>query len=260
MHQTGRVTEPVTAIILAAGAGTRMQSDLPKPLHLVGGRPMIDWVTDALRDDRITAGVVVVGHGGEKVIEHLAYLHEGHTAWGFVTQAEQLGTGHAALLAIESLGHPSAGDALILPGDTPLLRSTSIARLLDEHTKSGAALSVLSAVVDEPTGYGRILRDESDHVRGIVEERDASPAQRGIREINTGIMVGSILALDRALERVGRTNAQGEYYLTDVIGILVNDGRLVRAVKVLDPLEAKGVNDPEQLASCEKALAERGVN
>ncbi len=220
---------------------------------------MIDWVIDALGDSRISAGAVVVGHGGEQLQSHVGRLTNNSLDWNFVEQHEQLGTGHAASLALASLPLGDDDLVLILPGDTPLLRASSITTLLDHHLATPAVLSVLSAVVASPTGYGRMVHDSYGNLAGIVEERDATPEQREIHEINTGIMVGTASALRSALERVGRRNAQGEFYLTDVIGILVAQGMVVRAESLGDPREAQGVNDPEQLASCEAALAERGL-
>ena len=257
MQQTRRVTQSITAIVLAAGVGKRMQSDLPKPLHRLANRALIDWVISALSDKRITTGVVVVGHGGTQLTHHLEYLSGTAVEWHFVTQAEQLGTGHATTVALEALTREGSEMVLIVPGDTPLLRATSITKFINQHLATGAALSVMSAVVENPTGYGRIIRDEDDNVASIVEERDATDSERAIHEINTGIMIGSLPALESALHRVGRGNAQGEYYLTDVVGILVASGALVRADCLIDFTEAQGVNDPEQLAYCESVLAER---
>lgn len=257
MEQTRRVTQPLTAIVLAAGAGKRMQSDLPKPLHRLANRPMIDWVVAALSDERIATGVIVLGHGGAQLKAHLAYLQASPVEWHFVTQGEQLGTGHATSVALSEVAREKSELVLIVPGDTPLLRSTSITNFVDQHLSSGAVLSVMSALVDNPTGYGRIIRDEQDHVARIVEERDATNLERAIHEINTGIMIGSRSALESALNRVGRSNAQGEYYLTDVVGILVGEGNQVRADCLADPTEAQGVNDPAQLAYCESMLNQR---
>jgi len=254
------VTQSVTAIVLAAGAGKRMQSELPKPLHLVGGQPMIDWVLNALVDERITSGVVVIGHGGEEIRSHLESTLSNSAKWRFVIQDQQLGTGHATSVALEGVSDLDPESILVLPGDTPLLRSSSISEFLDGHFSNGASLSVLSAVVDAPTGYGRIVHDSKGDFVGIVEERDASDEQRTISEINTGIMVGSALALQSALQRVGRGNAQGEFYLTDVVGILVADGEKVRAEILADSTEAQGVNDPDQLAFCEMVLNQRHSN
>lgn len=235
-----------------------MLSDIPKPLHEVGGRTMIDRVLDALVDERIDEVIVVVGHGGELVRRQVEARTPSGVPVTFVLQNEQLGTGHAAYLAIETMSSLE-GAVLILPGDTPLLRASSVSRLLDQHFAGPEALSVLSAIVDDATGYGRIVRNDVGSLERIVEEKDASDAERAIREFNTGIMIGSAGPMKSALKRIGRGNAQGEYYLTDVIALLVGDQLPVQAVVLEDSREAQGVNDPAQLAYCEKVLAERSL-
>jgi len=234
-----------------------MRSARPKPLHQICGRPMTLYVLDAVADVRAT--VVVVGHGATWVEKELsARAHARHLT--FVEQSEQLGTGHAVAVALPTVNDElgaSDGDVLIVPGDTPLLRRSTVNELLAHHRKSQAALSVLTAEVDDPSGYGRILRGRDGAPVGIVEQRDASADELLITEINTSIMVVRANVLGPALRRVGRQNAQHEYYLTDLVAVLHDAGHLINAVVLDDPLEASGVNDRSQLADVETEVRRR---
>ena len=236
----------LTAIILAAGDAKRMRSRQPKVLHPLCGRPLIGYV---LRTARVVADrlVMVVGSNAEGV-----RATAGDTIT-FVEQRERLGTGHAVLQARPSCG---AGSALVLAGDMPLLSSETLGRLVSHHKAAGAAATVLTAVVDRPQGYGRILR-QGGRVTRIVEERDATDDQKKIAEINTSVYCFDARRLWTALAEVRPDNDQGEYYLTDVIGILAKAGGRVEALAVPDPVEALGINDRKQLATVAAILRHR---
>jgi len=240
------------AVILAAGKSTRMKSDLPKVLHPVGGRPMIEHVLDAARAAGIGRIVVVVGHQAERVKQALAH----HADLEFALQAEQKGTGHAVQMCAEALADHE-GPVLILAGDTPLLRGSSLAGLLDELRARNAACVIGSAVTDANEGLGRIVRNDAGQFVRIVEQKDATPEEAAIREINTGCYAFDRRLLFDALAQVRTDNKQGEYYLTDCPAILLEQGKTVLAVSSLNAEEARGVNTPEQLAEVERVLNRR---
>ncbi len=249
---------PSLVVILAAGEGTRMKSATPKVLHAVAGRSLLGHVVDAAAHVRPGHVVVVVGHGREQVQAHLAEI----APWVVtVVQDEQNGTGHAvriALAGIAELGLTvDAGPIVVLAGDTPLLRGQTLEALLADHAASGDAATVLSAVVDDPTGYGRILRTPSGDVHAIVEHRDADEAQRAVDEINAGVYAFEAEALVGSLSRLRTANAQGEEYLTDVIGLLRDDGSAVGASVVDDADDVMGVNDRVQLAQAAAIMRDR---
>ncbi len=256
----------MSAVVLAAGQGTRMRSRLPKPLHPLGGRAMVGHVLDALSGVRPDRATVVVGHGADELVQVL-HTDEADVPIDFVTQPEQRGTGDAVRVALDAMertdgaaGSSHAGgdtDVLVLPGDTPLLRAGTLVDLVASHRAAGTAATVLTARVDDPTGYGRILRDGTGAVTGIVEESDASEDQRPIDEVNTAIYVFRRDLLADALGRIRPDNAQGEWYLTDVLGVLHDDGRAVGAFQVADPDEVRGVNDRVQLADAAAVLRAR---
>jgi bifunctional UDP-N-acetylglucosamine pyrophosphorylase/glucosamine-1-phosphate N-acetyltransferase len=227
------------AIVLAAGQGTRMQSDMPKVLYEVAGRPLVAWVVDAVGTVNPDEIVVVVGHGAELVQE---VLPEGVTT---VTQPEQLGTGHAVMVALDAMGDVSGDAILVVPGDTPLLPPRSLSALLEEHAK-GASATVLTTVMPDPTGYGRVIR-YGDRVVGIVEESDADEEQQRIGEVAVSTYVFDGDALSVALGEIRADNEQAEYYLTDAIGALAAPG-MVRAVAAAEPSDVLGVNSHDQLA------------
>lgn len=254
------MTDRLCVVVLAAGEGTRMRSARPKPLHHLCGRPMVTHVLDAASHDDVAATVVVVGHGATWVEKTLTERATAASTLRFVEQTEQLGTGHAvsvALPAIEDVLGDDDGHVLILPGDTPLLRAATIRQLVEEHVASNAALTVLTAKVDNPSGYGRIVHGKDGKIARIVEERDASGEERTIHEINTSIMVVRRSVLGPGLRLVGRANAQNEYYLTDLIAVLYDAGHETRAYALDDPSEAAGVNDRAQLAAAETVLRQR---
>lgn len=236
--------------ILAAGQGKRMQSDLPKVLHPIGGRPLLSHVVDTARALQPDTVHIVYGHGGEAV---RAPFEGQSLSWHL--QAERLGTGHALMQALPEIA--AEATVLVLYGDVPLIRRETLRRLL--MGLEGHAISFLSAVVDDPRGYGRVMRDGRGHVRCIVEERDADEGQRAVTEVNTGMLAARARALRRWLGRVGKENAQGEYYLTDCIGLAVAEGGKVYAEICRDPDEIQGINDKLQLAQTERAYQRRQV-
>jgi len=232
------------AIVLAAGKGTRMKSDLPKVLHPVCGLPMVAHVVRALRGAGVERIVVVVGHGGEKVQEALGDSVE--YAW----QREQLGTGHAVRCAVEALkGHE--GPVVVASGDTPLVDADAMAALLGAH--GDRALTIGTAILDDPTGYGRIVRDPAGKPTRIVEQKDANTEQRSIREINAGLYAFDAAVLFALLPRLRNANAQNEYYLTDLVQMASADGLSV-GTYTADAALLQGVNDRWQLSEAEAAL------
>ena len=239
---------PTRAVILAAGKGTRMGSDLPKVLHEVAGTPMIVHCIRAARGAGVGELVLVVGYGRELVAEALA---GSHADVGLVVQAEQLGTGHAVIQARPFLDGFD-GNVAVLYGDMPLLSAATIAAVIGRRETTGAAAVVLTVELDNPPDFGRIVRDGAGRVTGIVEVRDATAEELAIREVNVGAYCFDNAALLDALGRLRADNAQGEYYLTDVIGILAGDGRLVETVVTQNLEETLGINDPVHLAFAEK--------
>jgi bifunctional UDP-N-acetylglucosamine pyrophosphorylase/glucosamine-1-phosphate N-acetyltransferase len=250
----------LSAIILAAGEGSRMRSTRPKPLHLLCGRAMVLYVLDALPAPELERAVIVVGHGAERVTKKLTEDGAG-LRLEFVEQHQQRGTGDAVAVGLTGLPEDDLDDerdVLVLPGDTPLLRPETIARLVAEHRYSGAACTILTAIVDDPTGYGRIVRvGNDDRIQRIVEQSDAAPDELEIDEINTGIFCFRRSLLAPALRLVHPDNAQGEYYLTDVVEVLAEAGHKVVSVVADDAGETAGVNDRAQLATAEARLRAR---
>src|SRR3954452_8967793 len=248
----------LAAIVLAAGEGTRMRSMRPKPLHLLCGRAMVLYVLDSLADCAVDKAVIVVGHGAEQVTKKLQE-QAGDLLLDFVEQHVQRGTGDAVSVGLTALADDDFDDddVIVLPGDTPLLRSSTIARLVREHQLSGAACTMLTAVSDDATGYGRVIRGKDGGVVRIVEERDASPDEKLVTEWNTSIYCFRRSLLAPALRRVTPDNDQGEYYLTDVVEVLLEAGYSIAAVVARDDNEPQGINDRRQLASAEAELRRR---
>lgn len=241
----------LAVIILAAGQGKRMRSDLPKVLHPVGGRPLLEHVVDTARELEPASIHIVYGHGGDSVKK----LFE-HAELRWCLQAEQLGTGHAVLQALPNID--PAATVLVLYGDVPLLRRETLRELLenlDQH-----AISLLSVILSEPAGYGRIIRDDTGRVRRIVEEQDANTVEVAVTEVNTGILAARAGDLSRWLAAIRNDNAQQEYYLTDCIELAVADESTVHAQVCRDPNEVQGINDKLQLAHTERAYQRRQVN
>jgi bifunctional UDP-N-acetylglucosamine pyrophosphorylase/glucosamine-1-phosphate N-acetyltransferase len=245
-----------TVVVLAAGMGKRMKSDLPKVLHSVLGRTLVGHVLsavdDALGDTRV---LVVVGRGAEQVTAHLAEVAPKADT---VLQTEQNGTGHAVRVALDAVPDAAeGGTVVVLNGDIPLLTAATLRGLVDSHDTSGAAATLLTAQVPDPTGLGRIVHAADGRVARIVEHRDASAEELAIREINVGAYAFEVGALRDCLARLSTHNDQGEEYLTDVIGLLVAAGRPVRAYRTGDPEEALGCNDRAELATLRARLRDR---
>ncbi len=243
------MTQALHVIILAAGAGKRMRSALPKVLQPIAGRPMLAHVIDTARQLQPEAIHVVYGHGGEAVRQ--AFADQPDLRWA--EQREQLGTGHAVLQAMPEV--PDAATVLVLYGDVPLIRGETLRHLLSQPGR----LAVLVAEVADPTGYGRIVRNAEGKVGAIVEQKDASDEQRSIRTINTGIITAESTALRRWLSQLSNANAQGEYYLTDIFAAAASDYTPAEMAFVQDPQDAEGANDPWQLAQLERAWQLREV-
>lgn len=246
---------PPVAVIMAAGKSTRMKSATPKVLHPVAGRPIIDSIVLAAREGcGVTKTIAIVGHAAEQVQNHLT------NRWGetmrFAVQEPQHGTGHAIMQAAPLLSDFD-GDVLTLAGDTPLVSADVLRRLLEHHRATGATATALTTMLDDPAAYGRILRAEHGGVTGIVEARDATEEQLAIREINASIYVFRARPLFRALSELRPENAQGEYYLTDVIALLASEGARVEAVVSPDPAVVMGVNTRVELAEAGEILRAR---
>ncbi|MGE3620456.1 MAG: bifunctional N-acetylglucosamine-1-phosphate uridyltransferase/glucosamine-1-phosphate acetyltransferase [Acidimicrobiia bacterium] len=250
----------LSAIVLAAGEGTRMRSSRPKPLHLLCGRSMVLYVLDALPAAELAGTVVVVGHGAERVTKKLTE-QAGGLRLSFVEQRVQRGTGDAVSVGLTALaddGLDEDEDVLVVPGDTPLLRAETIAGLVEEHRRSGSACTILTAVLEDPTGYGRVVRAGKDRrVVRIVEQRDATPDELEVHEVNTSIYCFRRSLLAPALRMISPDNSQGEHYLTDVVAVLADAGHPVSTVVAADEGETHGVNDRAQLALAEAELRRR---
>ncbi|MER7131064.1 bifunctional UDP-N-acetylglucosamine diphosphorylase/glucosamine-1-phosphate N-acetyltransferase GlmU [Streptosporangium saharense] len=247
------VPRPAAVIVLAAGEGTRMKSKTPKILHELCGRTLVDHMLTAARGLEPGRLIVVIGHERDRVQEHLSLTSPDALP---VIQEEQRGTGHAVRVVLETVG-AIEGTVLVTYGDTPLLRTETLAALLERHEADGNAVTVLSAEVPDPYGYGRIVRDTTGAVLQIVEEKDATPGQRAIREMNSGVYAFDGALLADAVKRVSTSNAQGEEYLTDVLSILREDGHRVGAHVAADHVEVEGVNDRVQLAFARRVLNTR---
>ena len=240
------------AVILAAGQGTRMKSELPKVLHEVCGRALVEHVLAACTDAGIERTVTVVGNGKEAVMARLEGKCE------FAVQEQRLGTGHAAMMAMPALENEH-GYCVICAGDMPLISGKTLRALMEKAEAEGLSACVLSASVADPTGYGRIVRDIDGTVRAIVEQKDATEEQKKIKEVNTSVYCFALCELRRALTQLRPNNAQGEYYLTDTLEILRQEGKRVDAFCMEDETEAMGINDRVQLARAQK-LMQRRIN
>ncbi len=238
------------AVVLAAGQGTRMKSKLYKVLHPVCGKPMVEHVVDEALKLSLSKLVTIVGHGAEEVKKQLGDKSE------YALQAEQLGTAHAVKQAQPFLADEK-GVTIVICGDTPLLTAETMEQMLKEHTQREAKATILTAVAEDPTGYGRIIRSENGAVQKIVEHKDASEEERLVTEINTGTYCFDNEALFRAIDLVSNDNAQGEYYLPDVIEILKNEGETVAAYQTGNFQETLGVNDRVALSQAEQFMKER---
>ena len=244
-------TPPIAVLVLAAGKSTRMKSKTPKGLHPLLGKPLLRWAIDAAHAAGATRTVLVVGHQSDQVKEAMGADFE------YVLQADQKGTGHAVQMA-QSLLQDWQGPLLVLPGDAPLLTHTLLEDLLQAHAKSGAAATLLTALLDDPASYGRIIRDpDTNLVEGIVEARDATEAQLAVREISTSVYVFQPAKLFAALAQISPANAQGEYYLTDVVRLLAEQGDLVHALVSQDSDVVRGVNTRPELVELTQLLQAR---
>jgi len=235
-------------VVLAAGKGTRMKSARPKVLHAVAGRPMIAHVLATTAAVAPASTVVVIGHEASAVRQAVA----GQPGLTFVVQEPQLGTGHA-LLITEPVLSKAEGTLVLLSGDVPLLRPSTVQTLLDRHRKAGAAATVVTTLMADPSGYGRIVRSGQNIAR-IVEDRDANPAEREIREINSGIYAFELRGLFDAVRSIARENAQGEYYLPDLVAIFCDRGARVETLCVPDPDEIQGINSRAELAAVSRIV------
>ncbi len=259
----GEPTQPtraLSAVVLAAGEGTRMRSERPKPLHRLCGRPMVLHVLHALAELPIERAIVVVGRGGERVTKAVAEQPPERMQIGFVEQRVPRGTGDAVSVAMTAFADDDVDDPddiIVLPGDTPLLRGSTLAELRATHQRSDAAATVLTARFADPTGYGRVVRDRNGGVARIVEQADATEAEAAIDEVNTSIYVFRRSVVAPALRRLTPDNAQGEYYLTDIVGVLHDAGYAVGSLEVTDAAEVAGVNDRVQLSDVEAELRRR---
>jgi bifunctional UDP-N-acetylglucosamine pyrophosphorylase/glucosamine-1-phosphate N-acetyltransferase len=244
-------SKPLAAVVLAAGKGKRMRSDIPKVLHRLRGKPMVEYVIDAARQIGSERIILVVGHKWKQARSSLKHLKV-----EFVVQKEQLGTGHAVLQTKELLSD-FQGDVLILCGDVPLLRTDTLKRLLSEHRDRKAAATVLTAIFEDPSGYGRVVRGNDGQVQKIVEDKDASTDEKRVREINTGTFCFDRTLLFSVLDQVTNENEQGEYYLTDTVKLLLDQKRTVWAVVAEDPSETVGINSNQELRKAEQILSFR---
>jgi bifunctional UDP-N-acetylglucosamine pyrophosphorylase/glucosamine-1-phosphate N-acetyltransferase len=241
------------AIILAAGQGTRMGGDQPKVLYPVAGQPMVRWVVQACLQARVERCLVVVGYRSDLVREALADL----PACVFVEQAEQLGTGHATAMAQPAFEGQPVTDVFVLAGDGPLIRAKTLARLLEVHRRRRAAATLATAVVDDPDGYGRVVRAAAGQFEAIVEQDDATPAQLEICEINPSYYCFRSDRLFAALAQVENRNRQGEYYVTDVPGLLKRQGHTVTVVDAVPAEDVLSINTPQQLEQVDRILRKR---
>ena len=239
-------------VILAAGKGTRMKSATPKVLHRLAGRTLIDHTLTTVDHLNTSSTTLVVGHGASEVQTALS----GRTNLQFVVQSPQLGTGHA-LMQAEPVLKGRKGDVLLLYSDVPLLEPGTLQRLLEAHRNAKAAMTVLTAELPDPYGYGRIVRDEKGHISRIVEERDASADERAIGEINSGIYALSLASLFQHLAQLATDNSQGEYYLTDLVALYRQEGLRVEAVRLDNADELRGVNSRVELAELSQIVRQR---
>ena len=239
-----------TSVILAAGMGTRMKSKMPKVLHKVCGKPLSKWVIDASEAAGADKVCAVVGHKAETVKEVLGDVCE------FALQAEQKGTGHAVMQAIDVIKN-SKGEVVILNGDTPLITAETINKAIEYHKNNGNQATVITAILDDATGYGRIVRDNDGSVLKIVEQKDASKEEKKINEVNSGMYVFDAQSLVYALDKITPNNAHGEYYLTDTLEILLSAGKKIGGYAISDNDEIRGINDRVQLNEAEKIMQKR---
>ena len=251
MEYEGNIMNKLKAVILAAGKGTRMNSDLPKVIHKCLGQPMVHYVIKAAKDAGAYDVCVIVGYKAHEVKDAI------YDVVDYAEQTEQLGTGHAVKCALDFIG--TEGDTIVLCGDTPLITGDTLTALVDQHRKQANGVTVLSAIVDDATGYGRIIRNENGEFVKIVEQKDASEEEKQVKEINSGMYVFNSEALSASLGLLSNDNAAGEYYLTDTISLIKKIGLKVSAMPLSGAAvdEIRGVNTMEQLAEAEKIMSAR---
>lgn len=252
-HSQSTSSLPPSAIIMAAGKGTRMGGDLAKVLHPVQGRPMVCWVVDACKAAGVHMCVVIVGYQADAVKASL----KGVPGVVFSEQKEQLGTGHAARMAEPHFQGKPATDVFVLAGDGPLIRTETLNKLLDVHRKQGASATLATAVLDNPTGYGRVLRNADGSFKAIVEQKDATPEQLKVNEVNPSYYCFRSDDLFASLGQVKNDNKQREYYLTDAPTLLQARGKRVAVVDAVPPEDVLSINTPEQLAEVDAILGKR---
>lgn len=245
-------SRPTVAIILAAGKSTRMKSDVPKVMHDICGRPMLAYVLDACRQAGIEKFNIVVGFGKDTVIQ--AFSTEPGAE--FVEQLEQKGTGHAVMMCADGLKN-FQGDCVVIAGDMPMIRPETLRDLIGGHRAAGAAASIATTVLSDPAGYGRIIRDKSGAFQGITEHRDCTPEQLSINEVNPSYYCFDAATLFAALPRLKANNAKNEYYITDVLALLLADGKTVRAATSVPAVDATGINSRADLALVSKLMQQR---
>lgn len=241
--------EKLKAVILAAGKGTRMESDLPKVIHTIDGKPMVEYVISAVKEAGVQEICLIVGYKSEEVKSAVT------SQVSYVFQAEQLGTGHAVKCASDFIGE--SGDVLVLCGDTPLITGKTLKEAIDYHKESQDKMTVISAIVDDPTGYGRIIRDENNEFLKNVEHKDATEEERKSKEVNSGMYIFSAKDLNNALGKINNDNVQGEYYLPDTLEIIKKEGGKVGAYILEDSDEMAGVNTKAQLQAAADIMAKR---
>ena len=242
----------VAALVLAAGMGKRMNSDLAKVLHPMAGKPLLGHVLDTLDALGVGRHVVVIGHQRDRVRE----VYQGRADLAWAVQDPQCGTGHAVMMAAPQI-EAFKGTLLVVCGDTPLLNPHTLHELLETHTHARAAVTVLSMRLPDPTGYGRIVRTaDGKGIERIVEEKDATPEIRALDEVNSGIYAFDYPALAAVLSRLSTNNSQGEYYLTDTVTLLRDEGRVAAVQLAPDEREMRGINTPEQLSEAEAIWAD----
>lgn len=246
------MNRPTAAIILAAGKSTRMVTDMPKVLHEVCGRPMLAYVVDACRAAGIEKIIGVVGYQKDMVID--AFAGDGNITW--VEQAEQRGTGHAAMVCRDAL-KDFDGNLLVIAGDMPLVRLETLELLVERHEKERSAVTLATAVLEDPSGYGRIARDEYGNLEGIVEDSDCTPQQKQIKEINPSYYCFDCKMLFKALDEIKPNNVKGEYYITDALHILIKSGHRAVALSAVSPEDAMGINSRQQLAEVGRIMQDR---
>ena len=238
---------------MAAGKGTRMGGDLPKVLYPVAGEPMVKWVVRACREAGAERCILVVGYEQALVREAL----KDEAGVEFVEQTEQLGTAHAVQMAEPCFDNQPIGDVFVLAGDGPLIRAKTLSRLIEVHRRTEAAATLATAIIDDPTGYGRIVRDSDDQFAAIVEQKDATDEQRAIKEVNPSYYCFDGALMFKTIDQIGASNAQGEYYITDAPGLLKSQGKTVTVVDAVPPEDVLSINNPEQLAEVDRILRER---